>query len=68
VVIRKKLGVGPGSGLEWDQRDSEVVVRRVGAHSSADIHGALLDSAKPTPVSDIKGATRKHMREKHARR
>ncbi|HXK28355.1 MAG TPA: AbrB/MazE/SpoVT family DNA-binding domain-containing protein, partial [Candidatus Binatia bacterium] len=25
--IRKKLGVGPGSVLEWDEKDDEVIVR-----------------------------------------
>ena len=28
--VRKKLGVGPGSVLEWDEQNDEVVVRRAG--------------------------------------
>jgi antitoxin PrlF len=28
--IRKKLGVGPGSVLEWDEQNDEVIVRRAG--------------------------------------
>ena len=66
--IRKKLGVGPGSVLEWDERDAQVIVRRAGKHSSTDIHAALFGSEKPTPVADVKAGIRKHMRKKHARR
>jgi bifunctional DNA-binding transcriptional regulator/antitoxin component of YhaV-PrlF toxin-antitoxin module len=33
--IRKKLGVGPGSVLEWDAKDEEVIVPKAGtAHVS----------------------------------
>jgi antitoxin PrlF len=39
--VRKKLGVGPGSVLEWDQQDDQVIVRRAGQFSSEDIHKAL---------------------------
>ena len=39
--IRKKLGVGPGSVLEWDEQNDQVVVRRAGRYTSEDIHGAL---------------------------
>ena len=66
--IRKKLGVGRGSVLEWDERDSQVIVRRAGTYSSSDIHAVLFGSQKPTPVADIKAGIRKHMRKKHARR
>ncbi len=66
--IRKKLGLGPGSVLEWDERDSQVIVRRAGTHSSRDIHAALFGSDKPASVADVKAGIRKHMRKKHARR
>jgi antitoxin PrlF len=66
--VRKKLGVGPGSVLEWDEQGSEVVVRRAGRHSSADIHLALFSAKTPKKdVSDVKAAIRKHIRKKHAR-
>jgi AbrB family looped-hinge helix DNA binding protein len=68
--VRKKLGVGPGSILEWDESDDQLVVRRAGRHTSIDVHDALFDEAKPrqkTPVS-VKEGIRKHLREKHARR
>jgi AbrB family looped-hinge helix DNA binding protein len=46
--IRRKLGVGPGSILEWDESDDQIVVRRVGTFSASDVHAALFGSESPT--------------------
>lgn len=66
--VRKKLGVGPGSVLEWEERDNEVVVRRAGRYSSVDIHGALFEGEAPKAKSteELKAGIRKYMRKKHA--
>ena len=68
--IRKKLGVGPGSVLEWDERNDEVIVRRAGRHTSAEVHEALFPDGGPRqkgPAS-VKEGIRKYIRQKHARR
>lgn len=67
--IRKKLGVGPGSVLEWDQQDDQVVVRRAGQFSSTDIHDALFgsDAPKSKRSMDVKEGIRKYIRQRHAR-
>ncbi|MBI4192135.1 MAG: AbrB/MazE/SpoVT family DNA-binding domain-containing protein [Betaproteobacteria bacterium] len=68
--IRRKLGVGPGSVLEWDEKNDEVIVRRAGRYSSADMHEALFPDGGPkrkAPASTKEGI-RKHIRRKHARR
>jgi AbrB family looped-hinge helix DNA binding protein len=69
--VRKRLGVGPGSILEWDESNDEVIVRRAGGrYTSAEVHEALFAKGKPkqrAPVS-VKEGIRKHMRGKHARR
>lgn len=67
--IRQRLGVGPGSVLEWDEIDEQVVVRRAGRYSSAEVHSALFPEGKslPPPV-ETKEAIRKYIRRKHARR
>jgi AbrB family looped-hinge helix DNA binding protein len=65
--VRKKLGVGPGSILEWDESNDQVVVRRAGRHTSTDIHEALFGDRKPKTPTSVKEGSRKHMREKHAR-
>jgi antitoxin PrlF len=68
--VRKRLGVGPGSILEWDESNDQLLVRRAGRHTSTEIHNALFPHAKPTPKTpaSIKEGIRKHVREKHARR
>jgi len=59
--------VGPGSILEWDESNGQVVVRRAGRHTSTDIHEALFGDRKPKTPTSVKEGIRKHMREKHAR-
>jgi AbrB family looped-hinge helix DNA binding protein len=67
--VRKRLGVGPGSVLEWDERDDEVVVRRAGRFSSADIHTALFPEGVPQArtTKQLREGIRKLMRKKYAR-
>jgi AbrB family looped-hinge helix DNA binding protein len=68
--IRKKLGVGPGSILEWDEKNDEVIVRKAARHTSADVHEALFSGASPKrkAAASVKEGIRKHIRQKHARR
>jgi AbrB family looped-hinge helix DNA binding protein len=69
VEVRKRLGVGPGSVLEWHEQDGSVVVRRAGRFSSSDVHQALFPKGRPgtKPIVDVKAAIRKHIRLRHAR-
>lgn len=68
--VRKKLGVGPGSVLEWDESNDQVVVRRAGRHSSMDIHAVLFADRKPENVANVsvKEGIRNYLRKKHAGR
>jgi AbrB family looped-hinge helix DNA binding protein len=69
VEVRKKLGVGPGSVLEWEERDDQVLVRRAGRYSSEDVHKALFpEIPKKNRPSDVKRAIREYIRKRHARR
>lgn len=67
--VRRKLGIGPGSVLEWHEQDGAVVVRRAGRFSSSDLHQVLFPKGnqKAKPVPDIKGAIRKRIRRRYAR-
>lgn len=66
--IRKKLGLGPGSVLEWEQQGGQVIVRKAGRYTSTDVHHALFGAdANPPAAADVKQAIRKHMRRRHAR-
>jgi antitoxin PrlF len=66
--IRKKLGVGPGSVLEWDEQEGQIVVRRAARYTSEAVHHALFPGggAKKEPV-DVKDGIRKYIRKRHAR-
>jgi len=67
--IRQRLGVGPGSVLEWDEQDDQVIVRRAGRYSSEEVHSALFPGGNSPPrPEDTKEAIRKYIRKKHARR
>jgi antitoxin PrlF len=68
--VRRKLGVGPGSVLEWSDEEGKVVVRRVGRFSSEDVHRALFSKRTPKPRSldELKASIRRHMKGKRAGR
>lgn len=68
--IRRRLGIVPGSILEWDEEGDKVVVRRSGRYSSEDIHRAMFPKQKPAshPVAEMKAGIRQRMRERYARR
>jgi antitoxin PrlF len=66
--VRKKLGVGPGSVLEWEEHDHRVLVRRAARYSSQEIHDALFRDEAPAGPVDVKKGIRKHIRKRHARR
>jgi AbrB family looped-hinge helix DNA binding protein len=67
--IRKRLGVGPGSLLEWDEEDDKIVVRRSGRFSSEDLHRAVFPDGPPAKrtLAELKEGIRKHIRKRHAR-
>jgi AbrB family looped-hinge helix DNA binding protein len=70
VDVRRKLGVGPGSVLEWDEEGDRIVVRRASRFSSEDIHEALFGAEKPEPrsIDELRNGIRSYVRNKHARR
>ena len=64
--IRKRLGLAPGSILEWVEQDGEIMVKRAAKYSSVDIHAALF----PTPpeaisLEEIDQAIENRMNEKY---
>jgi antitoxin PrlF len=66
--VRRKLGLGPGSVLEWDDDGERIVVRRAGRYTSEEIHRELFARIpEPRSASELKEGIRRHMRKKHAR-
>ena len=68
--VRRKLGVGPGSVLEWEQQGSKIVVRRAGRFSTEDIHRALFGTRPPKKRSlrELKEGIREYVRKRYAGR
>lgn len=68
--VRRKLGVGPGSLLEWAEEGDNIVVRRSARFTSLDIHRALFPKQAPKPrtLDEMKEGIRRRAQERHARR
>jgi AbrB family looped-hinge helix DNA binding protein len=67
--VRQRLGVGPGSVLEWDDDGDRVVVRKAGRYSSEDIHRALFSKMpKRRTLEEMKEGIRRHITKRHAGR
>ena len=67
--VRQRLGVGPGSVLEWNDEGDRVVVRKAGRYSSEDIHHALFRKGAPRRTLDqFKAGIRQYMKKRHAGR
>ena len=70
VEVRRKLGIGPGSVLEWDEEGDAVIVRKAGRYTSEDIHNAIFSKDTPSPkkLEEFDKGVRRYMEKKHARR
>jgi antitoxin PrlF len=67
--VREKLGIGPGSVLEWDDHGDEVVVRRAGRFSSEDVHRSVFAAPpEPATLADLKAGVRRHIVKRRAGR
>ena len=67
--IRRKLGLVPGSVLEWDEEGEHVVVRRAGKHSSEDVHRAIFPKGAPKArsIEEMRAGIRRDVLKRHAR-
>ncbi len=67
--VRRKLGIGPGSVLEWEDDGGKIVVRRAGRFSSEEIHRALFGVRTPETRSleELKEGIRRYSRKRYAR-
>jgi antitoxin PrlF len=66
--VRRKLGLGPGSVLEWEQVGEQMLVRRAGTFSSEDVQRALFPKAPARrTLAELKQARGEYVRKRHAR-
>lgn len=70
AVVRKKLGIVPGSTLEWVEEGDKVVIRRSGKYTSEDIRKALFGDTPPPHKTDeeIEEGLKEYFRKRYARR
>ena len=67
--VRKRLGVGPGSVLEWEDDGEQIVVRRAGRYTSEDLHRALFQKPpQPRTLEELDEGIRRAVKRRHARR
>jgi AbrB family looped-hinge helix DNA binding protein len=69
AAVRRKLGLGPGSILEWHDDGDRIVVRRAGRFTSADLHRAAFPEGPPQrqTLAALKQGVRRHVSRRHAR-
>jgi len=68
VEIRRKLGIGPGSVLEWHHEGNAVVVRKP-RYTFEDIRSALFkERPKTRTLEELKEGVADYIRDKHTRR
>jgi antitoxin PrlF len=68
--VRRRLGVGPGSLLEWEEDGDRIVVRRAGRYTSEDVNQALFPDGLPQPrtLEELEKGVRLYVKRRHARR
>lgn len=67
--VRRRLGISPGSLLEWDEDGEKIVVRRAGRYTSEEVHRALFPKPpKPRTLEEMKAGVRRSMKGRHVRR
>jgi len=67
--VRRRLGLGPGSVLEWEEEGERIVVRRAGRSTSEDVHRALFEEApEPRTLEELKEGVRQSVKGRHGDR
>jgi AbrB family looped-hinge helix DNA binding protein len=69
VQVRRKLGVGPGSVLEWKAEGEKITVQRVGQYSFEDLHRMVFPDGPPKrrSLKALKEGAARYVKERHAR-
>jgi AbrB family looped-hinge helix DNA binding protein len=67
--IRRRLGLQPGSILEWEERDGNLLVRPADRVSFEQIHRVLFPEGPPRRrgLKQLKQGIADHIRGRHAR-
>jgi len=67
--VRRKLGVGPDSVLEWEEEGERIIVRRAARYTSEDLHRALFEEPpEPRTLEELEAGVEQAIKDRHARR
>lgn len=69
VEVRRKLGVGPGSILAWEEDGGKIVVTRAKKSTFEELHRVLFPDGPPPrkTIKEMDEGIANYMRKKHAR-
>jgi AbrB family looped-hinge helix DNA binding protein len=67
--VRRRLGIGPGSLIEWEDVGGDIVVRRVGRYTSTEVHEKVFPygPSKRRSLAELKEGVRRSVRRRRAR-
>jgi len=67
--VRRKLGIGPGSLLEWTEEGDRIVVRRAGRFTFDDIHQTIFGKQvlQRRSLDQLKSGIQDYVRQRYAR-
>lgn len=62
--VRRLLCLAPGSVLQWEAEDGQIIVRKAGRYTTADLHAAAFPESPPTARSleELKAGILKQVR------
>lgn len=68
--IRRKLGIVPGTVLEWEEDGGKATVRKAGGYTFEEMRRILFPDGPPKAktLKELKDSIGEYMLEKHARR
>jgi AbrB family looped-hinge helix DNA binding protein len=67
--VRQRLGIGPGSVLEWEEDGDRIIVRKAGRFSSEDVHRAIFRTGpRRRTLTELKQGLREDVKRRRARR
>ncbi len=64
--VRRKLGLAPGSTIEWCEQEGRIFVRRAAKHTAENIHHAIFEKVPPVKSpAEMDEGIRERMRGKY---
>ena len=70
AAVPRKLGVGPGSVIEWDDEGDEIKVKKAALYTIEDLHQKVFPEGPPPRkgLKQLDEGLKQYIRDKHARR